>query len=500
MNLLELQADPSKFRDVLKIDADGRTVRLGAVLDDWQRDDFEALDPAWKNIVGQSTETGTNRAWLERPRGHSKTTDIAASVSYALFASKRLIRGVCAAADAEQAGLIKKAIDSMCRLNPWLNDLLDVQGSRVVNQRTGSELEIITSDSLSSYGKLVDFVVCDELTHWRTNALWVSLFSTAGKRRCVFLVITNAGYESLWQYELRQNIKVAPDWYFSRLEGPKASWITQDRLDEQRRLLPTIDFNRLWLNIWGKASGNALEEADIEAAVSLSGPITEPEKGWRYVAGLDIGLTRNASALVVLGKHVGYRIEREKRQRLPYRKRILIDAGVIDEPEPEYIGKHEPGTGKLKVAHLSIWNAVKGQTIDMEAIETQIVRINNRFQLSDLGFDPWQAAYLAQRLRKRGIRATEVPFSAPNLTSMCSVVLEHFRERNIELFAHDAMVRDLGNLKTEARSYGVRLTSPITGDGQHGDLATALAIGAHVSKKVMNDWQTTVEGELVVSP
>ena len=79
-------------------------------------------------------------------------------------------------------------------------------------------------------------------------------------------------------------------------------------------------------------------------------------------------------------------------------------------------------------------------------------------------------------------------------------MLEHFRERNIELFPHDGMVRDLGNLKTEARSYGVRLTSPITSDGAHGDLATALAIGAHVSKKVMNDWQTTVEGELVVSP
>ena len=353
MNPRELQADPSKFRDFLKIDADGKTVRLGAVLDDWQRDDFEALDPAWKKIVGQSKESGTNRAWLERPRGHSKTTDIAASVSYALFASRRQIRGVCAAADAEQAGLIKKAIDSMCRLNPWLDSILEVQNSRVVNKNTGSELEIITSDSASSYGKLVDFVVCDELTHWRTNALWVSLASTAAKRgQCILLVITNAGFETEWQFELREAIKVIPKWYFSRLEGPKPAGSLEDRLDEQRRLLPTIDFNRLWLNIWGKASGNALEEADIEAAVTLSGPITEPEKGWKYVAGLDIGLRRNASALVVLGKHVGYRIEREKRQRLTARKRMLIDAGVIDEPEPDYIGKHEPGYREVESGSL----------------------------------------------------------------------------------------------------------------------------------------------------
>ncbi len=75
MNLTTLQNDPVKFRKHLRIDVDGTSKQLSSVVDPWQNKDFESLDDGWKRVAGKST-TGKIRGWLERPRGHSKTSDI----------------------------------------------------------------------------------------------------------------------------------------------------------------------------------------------------------------------------------------------------------------------------------------------------------------------------------------------------------------------------------------------------------------------------------------
>ena len=79
--LRDLATDPAAFRAALRIDADAGPRLFGESLDDWQRRDFEILDPACRAIVGQDVEAKYRRAWIERPRGHSKTSDIAAVAS-----------------------------------------------------------------------------------------------------------------------------------------------------------------------------------------------------------------------------------------------------------------------------------------------------------------------------------------------------------------------------------------------------------------------------------
>lgn len=306
MTLKALQDDPAAFRSRLRIDCDGQVVELGRVLDEWQEHDFRALDGSWQRVVGQA-DPGLGRGWLERPRGHSKATDIAVMVSWVLFASRKPIRGVAAAADQDQARVLRDAIASLCKLNPWLGSLFAVTKDKVSNRHTGSELQIICSDAATSYGLLVDFIVCDELCHWKNRDLWDSLLSSAAKRaNCLLLVISNAGFQADWQWKTREAIRLAPAWYFSRVEGPQATWITADRLDEQRRLLPDIAFRRLWLNVWSSGSGDALCEDDITQAITLDGPTFDAELGYVYSAGLDLGLSRDASALAIVGKHVGY--------------------------------------------------------------------------------------------------------------------------------------------------------------------------------------------------
>ena len=79
------------------------------------------------------------------------------------------------------------------------------------------------------YGLTPDFAVVDEVTHWRSRDLWDALLSSAAKRStCMFVVISNAGFLDDWTWQTRELIRTDPAWYFSRLDGPVASWITPD--------------------------------------------------------------------------------------------------------------------------------------------------------------------------------------------------------------------------------------------------------------------------------
>lgn len=160
-----MQSSPECFRARLLVDTDAGPRKLADVLDPWQAKNFQALDPALRRVIGQDVVPPFQRAWLERPRGHSKTSDAAVMVAWALFASRKKIAGVSLACDRDQAGLLRNSVDTLVRLNPWLGAVLDVQQTRVVNRHTGSALCIESADVSSSFGWLVDFVPCDEITH-----------------------------------------------------------------------------------------------------------------------------------------------------------------------------------------------------------------------------------------------------------------------------------------------------------------------------------------------
>lgn len=176
----------------LLVDCNGVPRPYAEVLDDWQRADLERLGPGWQRAAGQGNATACQRAYLERPRGHSKTTDLAVMVLYALLASRRRILGL--AGDMDQARLLLHAADQIVRLNPWLAEVIEVQRNQIINLRTGSRLEVLASDAPTSYGLTPDFIVCDEITHWKSRDLWDSLLGAAAKRQhCMMVIIANAG-------------------------------------------------------------------------------------------------------------------------------------------------------------------------------------------------------------------------------------------------------------------------------------------------------------------
>jgi phage terminase large subunit-like protein len=450
-DLQAVAASPVAFRAALRIDADNGERTLGSVLDSWQRADFEALDPAWLAVTGRGKpESPKLRCYLERPRGHSKTNDLAVMVSWALFASRRAITIAAAAADQDQARLLLDAVRRLARLNPWLVEFLEVQRDRVVNQHTGSVLIILSADADSSYGITPDAVIVDELTHWSDagEQLWTSLFSAAAKKRnCLLTIISNAGtgQGQSWQWKIREAARTDESWHFSRLDGPQASWISERHLAEQRRMLPPIAFDRLWLNKWTSGQGDAVQESDLQAAVRLDAKPSQREPGLVYVAGLDLGLSRDASALVVVG----------------------VDA------EGE----------RMRVVDVQAWKPSPGERVKVEDVEAAVVAAHAQWKLSTVAFDPWQAAYLAERLAGYGIAMTETPFVAKNLQGMASAVVEGFRDQRIELYPEPALLHDLRGLRVVERSFGYRLDATRDKHG-HSDRAIALALALLAARSI----------------
>lgn len=437
-----LADDPAEFRRKLVIDVDGTDRTLESVIEPWQRKDFEALDAGWRQMVSGQGTGAIMRAWIEKGKGHSKTTDQAMMVSWALFAAKRKITGVVGAASKDQAKLLRDAIDGLYRRNEWLAEKLEIQRYVVVNKATGSELEIISADEATSHGKLPDFIVVDELTHHVKSGLWESLLAGSAKRaNCMLVVITNAGLGkgSSWQWKIREIFRESQGCYFSRTEGPVATWLTRERLDFQRKSLPPSAYNRLWLNQWQTGDGDALDPSDVEACCVLEGPSIERKLGCEYVGGLDLGITHDHAGFVVV--------------------------------EVDWMAR------KLRLVQCDSWKpGGPRKEVDLQAVELAILRAQQRYGLAGVIYDKFEAAYMAQRLRDTGIILQSFEFSSPkNRDEMARTIIRCFRQRTIEIYREPLLMVDLAKLSIVEKAYGLKLTA-VSDETGHADRATALAI------------------------
>jgi hypothetical protein len=404
---------------------------------------------------------------------------------WALFAARRTIRGVVFAADGDQAGIIIQIAQGIIGANPWLAAVLDVQRWVVRNKHTGSELKVITSDVGSSFGLLVDFVCCDEVTCWTDRGLWDSLLSSAAKRpHCLMACILNAGFVESWQHQVRQAVRSDPRWYFSHLDRPCASWISRETLAEQERLLPSVAYRRLWLNEWSEGAGDALDAAAIDAAVRLAGPPAF-DPGCCYVGGLDLSLSRDASAFVVVSKSVGWQESRPVERAIPRHVELLEDLGILDAAHGDSESVYHSGDGRLRLAHVMVWRPNRGK-IDLEAIERHVLGVHSRLPLSGLVADVYQAELLCQRLRRAGVPATGIHLVPSILQNVASATLDAFRDSTLDLYKHGDLLADLKMLRVHEYRDGraFKLESPRrnteAGEGtRHGDAASALGLALY---------------------
>ena len=278
------------YLEIVRVDSLPEPRPLGEIIQPWQwHDVFDPIIPAVEWLIRSEDErrlltpyAGPQGFWITKPRGHDKTSSIARTANYCLFAGRREVplRISVAAADTKQAKLVRDAMLTEANLNPWFGKLLVFNNFNVTGP--GGKLEILSADAASSFGESPDIIICDELTHWANNKLWVAVNSGSMKRlHNVTVVITNAGYYGTWQrsvFEEKKKEVASGRWYVCDRPGRDATWMSDDKVAEVRRDIVAatgspFEATRLLDNIWVTSRmGAVFAPEDVEAMFTGEAP------------------------------------------------------------------------------------------------------------------------------------------------------------------------------------------------------------------------------------
>lgn len=378
-------------------------------LQQWQRDIIATL-------FGWKRKDGTRRyreSLIFVPRKNGKST-MSAGLALCSFFLDKQPRGqyFCAACDLEQAELVFTMASSMVRDSPALSKQCRVLPSRRRIIRGDSLFRAIPADAGGAYGTEPHLVVGDELHLWKDRRLKDALHTgTAALPQPLEIYITTAGYNyqsicgEVYNHacKVRDRTIIDPKFLPVIFEAPKgADWKSENTWKKanpnygvsvrkdymEGECQKAIDdpgyqnvFLREHLNQWTEQKTRWLKMDDWRRCKLSGEPI--PDKS-QVCLGLDLSITTDLTAVCVAQRlpSGGYRAEWkyyiaedrakyiENRDRVPYAQ--WVRDGVV--------------------------TATPGKTIDYSFIEADILKIAEKYEVLHVGFDPYNARDLTQRL------------------------------------------------------------------------------------------------------
>jgi phage terminase large subunit-like protein len=196
---------------------DGLALLGGCVLEDGRLWGDVAEPWQWALAVWLLSPDSSPYRWESRPRGGSKTTDIAAIALVAMLtvlpAGSRLY---AIAVDRDQGRLIAEAAAGFVARTPALASAVTVDSYKIT-ARSGSVLEIMAADAASTYGLKPALVICDEFCQWpgTTNArgVWTAVLTAMGKVAGAKLLCTStSGDPGHWSHKIYQTALKSKSW------------------------------------------------------------------------------------------------------------------------------------------------------------------------------------------------------------------------------------------------------------------------------------------------
>lgn len=424
----------------LRLD-DGRS--WGEVATDVQRADAAAI---------LDTASPRRFHFVSRSRGYSKTTDLAAvAIAVLLAQAPPGSRSYAAAADQGQARFLLDAVERFVRATPGLHKLLDLGEQRLTVRSTGATLDALAADAAGTWGLLPFFVVVDELAEWGSTGapkrIWEALSSAIPKTGGRLAAITTAGSPGHWAKRVRDHAAADPVWRLSETEGPPP-WMDRDLLDEQRRRLLPATFARLFENLWTAGSDALVADDDLAACVTLDGPLP-PQRGPRYVLGLDIGVTRDRTAGVV------------------------CHAERVTRPTDELGGTTTVGQ-RVILDRLRVWRGSREQPVVLDEVEEWVREVCRSYHPCEVVADPFQAVGMLQRLGASGINAHAFTFTASSVGRLAVALHGALSDRRLDLPDDEELLDELANVRiVETSPNRWRLDHAAD---RHDDRAIALAL------------------------
>lgn len=459
----------------LWVPVNGEKRLFGEVISDFQLSCFRELRESLIALkVGTIPKRG--RYWLERTKGASKDHDLGLCLLWLLAFPIRPLYLQVGAADKDQAAIVKRRMEDVMHYNPWLGDLVDLQQNKAYNlPGQFVRLDILAADIAGSHGETPDLLIINELSHVTKWEFVENLLDNADKvPGGVVVIATNAGFKGTKVEILRNNAINSKKKWTVRLWQQPAPWISKSNIEDARRRNLLSRFNRLWYGKWASGKGDAISEEDIDRCLRChKGPMAGPERGWVFVGGLDLGVSHDHAAFVVLGTH--------------------------------------PIEGRIRLAWMKFWKpdqTRQDKQIDLIDVEETVLKMQTHYNLQSVSFDPTEGRLMAQQLRRRNVRMIEMSFaSAKNLTVMAASLVQVISGRRIDtqtrqrgakqsqekksilaeatvedgtvLEAYDdedgSLRRDMGKLNIVEKAYGYKLEA-VSDESGHADIAIALTI------------------------
>ena len=388
--------------------------------------------------------------FLTRPRGGSKTTDLAGIVLAALLDQlPAASRTYWVASDRDQARLGADAVAGLVARS-GLSSLVKADLWRVTALRTGSTLEILAADAPGAHGLRSAFTVVDEVAQWPGDpahkGVWEGLTSGAGKvPGARFVTISTPGDPSGWMAKVYRHAESRPAmWRVDPVLGP-LSWADPAFLADQRGLLTDSAFSRLHLGRWAASEDRLVGHEDLRRAVRVDGSLGYVP-GLRYKLGLDVGITNDRCVVAVC---------HAEPDGPSGRRRVVLD-------------------------HIEVWAASRRNPVDLTEVEDTVASLSAAYARpgkAPLRADPWQAIGLAQRLRARGVPVQEYSFTAQRYANMATTLLTLLRDGLLWLLDNEMLLDELATVRLkETGSTGLLRVDHDS--GHHDDQTVALSMAA----------------------
>lgn len=361
------------------------------------------LEPFQRRIV-REVFAGRRELLVLIPRGNGKTTLFAALALYHLLVVPRA-RVFLAASAVNQALVAYDVAVELTRSHPSVEKVLRrLPGYREIrNPKLHGTLKVLSSDADRAHGLQPTLALIDELHAHPKDDLYVALKTALGKRPEAQLVtITTAGYDeervlhrlraaylegrpepavrgeprltvvrnepanaAMFEWACRPDEDLADPGVVKRANP--ASFVTEGFLAEQVASpgLPPWEFARYHANVWTPTFASWLPHGAWKQCFEVGVSIPE---GVEVIVGVDVGIQKDTSAVVVLWQRDDLR--------------WVVEAQVWKPP---------------------------ASGLDLAVVEQALRDLADRFQVREVVYDPWAFRRSAEMLENEGLLMVEFP-------------------------------------------------------------------------------------------
>jgi phage terminase large subunit-like protein len=451
-------------------------------------------------------------AVLSMGRGNGKTTLAAALGLCHLAGPEAESRGeiYSAANDRWQAGRIHSEMAAIIERVPWLaervsikrftKELVDIGG-------TGSVYAALSRESGTKMGLGASVVIYDELGQSESRDLLDALDTAMGKRAEPLMLIIStqaardeAPLSQLIEYGLRiRRGEIAdPSFHLTLYAAPadadpwkRSTWRKANpalgdfrsledmkRLARQAQRMPSAEFSfrNLALNQRCDPTAQFLTMSTWNACGAV--PRDSALKGRPCFAGLDLGATRDMTALVLVFAAGDGSFDAVTYAWLP--------GEVLQEREDE---DRMPYRIWAREGHLLTF---EGRTTDPKAVAMKVAELHAAYDIKALAFDRWRIFDLQRALEEVGCNVPTVAWGQGfhDMAPAVDVLERLVEEGKLRHGGHKVLAMAAANAKTEADAAGNRKLSKRRSTGRIDPLqALAMALGVATRHEAEPVWE-----------